>query len=175
MAPVPDVIELLDDDDQVPKPRRRRMNSDVQKTSSFIVVDLTGDAEEGPAEPCTSASSSQDVTLHVWARPTEAITCPICFCDYEPAESVRLSACGHDFCVDCMATLVRGKVQAGEVLPEQIVCPCIHPVKCGIAMAVGDIQLCLPEPSERERYGRLTLQRCIENGEDLGKAPRTAL
>jgi hypothetical protein len=132
------------------------------------VVDLTVDAEE-PKEPRTSACS------HEWARPEKAITCPICFCDYEPAESVRLSACGHDFCVDCIMTLVQSKVKSGEVLPGQIVCPCIEPVKCGIALAVGDIQLCLPEPSERERYDRLTLQRCIEDGEDLGKAPCTAL
>jgi len=101
-----------------------------------------------------------------WEHPAAAITCPVCFCDAEPAEAATLAACGHTFCVDCISTYTRGRVEAGEVLG--IVCPSVEPAKCGRALTVPDIHRCLEGGAERERYDRLAFQRCIEAGDDLG-------
>jgi len=157
-----ETIELSSGDEAVaPQPRRRRTSGSASANSSNApVVDLTDDTEE-PA----FASATE---LQEWARPAAAITCPICFCDSEPVEAASLSACGHAFCVDCISTYTRGKVEAGEVLPGRIVCPCVEPTKCGRALTLLDIHRCLEGNEERQRYDRLALQRCIEDGDDLG-------
>lgn len=104
------VVDLTDDTDDAAGPS--------------AAVDLTDDATDtsGPsaAGPSASASDAAQHTLSDWLRPDAAITCPICFCDAEVHEAARLSACGHDFCTDCVQAMVRGKVEAGEVLPGQV-------------------------------------------------------
>jgi hypothetical protein len=98
----------------------------------------------------------------MWARPLASITCPICMCDAEPAEACALSACRHEFCVECLETYVRGKVQQGEVLADQLVCPVVEPARCKVTLVPQDVRRCLDSDAAAERYERLSLQRCVE-------------
>ena len=45
----------------------------------------------------------------------------ICLCESSPAEAVRLSACEHEFCVDCISQYVQSRVSDGQVLGTQLV------------------------------------------------------
>jgi len=83
---------------------------------------------------------------------------------------VLAASCGCAFCVDCLSTYVRSKVEAGEVTAEQLVCPVVEPRRCGVPLTPQDVQRCLPA-GQAERYDRLTLQRCVEAQDDLGHCP----
>ena len=55
-----------------------------------------------------------------------------------------------------------------QVLSEQLVCPCVEPRRCAVALVPQDVARCLQSSEQRARYERLTLNRCIEAEDDLG-------
>lgn len=169
-----DVVNLSSDDDgDVVAVRRRPSERPATSAAPVDVVTLSDgnddddDDDDGfPAE----ASSLADV-LAPWQRPAGEITCPICFCDTPAAEAAALGACNHAFCVECITHFVKGKVKAGEVMGEQLSCPCVEPEKCGVALLPGDVKRALGARCRGERYERLVLQRCVDEGDDLGCCP----
>jgi hypothetical protein len=139
--------------------------------TSSSSASASASASASGASTSTSASATHSSSsAATWAQPRAAVTCPICFCETEPAEACVLAAsCGCAFCVDCLSTYVRGKVEAGEVTAEQLVCPAVEPRRCGVPLTPQDVQRCLPA-GQAERYDRLALQRCVEAQDDLGRA-----
>ena len=97
----------------------------------------------------------------------------ICLCESSPAEAVRLSACAHEFCVDCFSQYVQSRVSDGQVLGTQLVCPAVHPHRCGISIVPQDVRRCL-DTSAMARYERLTLKLLAESEEDLGTCPNAS-
>lgn len=95
----------------------------------------------------------------------------MCFCDTPPSEGAVLYGCSHPFCVECLEQYVRTKVASGEVLPEQLVCPCVEPERCAKPLAPADVKRCLRTPAEAARYERLTLLRAAETEADMGACP----
>jgi hypothetical protein len=65
---------------------------------------------------------------------------------------------------------VASKVAEGEVLGTQLVCPCVEPERCSIALVPQDVRRCLSDEA-MERYKRLSLQRLVESEEDLSACP----
>ncbi len=153
------VISLLDDDeDELERSRRLTRERREQR-------------RRGGTAASSAAKPSEAVASDSWRRPKAAITCPICFCETEPGEACVLASCAHAFCIECLKTFVSGKVETGEVLPSQLVCPCVEPQRCGVPLLPQDVQRCLSDAAAAERYERLTLQRCIEVGDGFGACP----
>ena len=175
------VIDLIDDDDEDDLPsrrakrrrRHRRRESSAPPSSDQAVVCVDDDEDppvrRAPDEPLAMRRIPEDPTA--WLRPDGPITCPVCFCESEPNESATLVGCSHSFCVECLSQYVRGKVEAGEVLSEQLSCPCVEPKRCGVPLVPQDVSRCLATPAERERYERLALNRCIEAEDDMQTCP----
>jgi hypothetical protein len=159
-----EVISLVDSDeveDELTASRRRtRQRREERRAGSSS----TAPAEAGSSFPTSSSGDH-------WTRPRSAITCPICFCEEEPASACKLASCGHAFCVECLSTYVKGKVEQGEVMSEQLVCPCVEPSRCGVPLVPQDVRRCLGSAAAADRYERLTLQRFIETEEDTGSCP----
>ena len=118
-----------------------------------------------------AAHAQHPAAAQCWARPLKAGVCPICLCDYDGNDGVCLSRCAHSFCQECVTHYVRGKVADGEVLPEQLQCPHVDPTECKRALAPSEVLRCLGSKAERERYERLTLQRCVDMGDDMSCCP----
>jgi hypothetical protein len=142
------VVDLLDDDD------------------GPIAIDDDDDGDDIIAGFSSGAGTSGAVMP--WRRPAQPCTCPVCFCDSEPDEAVSLSACGHQFCEDCITQFVRSAIGEGKV---QLTCPSITPSRCGAVLDPTDVKRCLPDAAAAARYERLTLERCIEATEDMGHCP----
>ena len=183
------VIDLLGDDEEEEPRRRKRHRSSAASGGAppSNVIALSDDDEPAPPAAAVAASSSSSSAaaaaagssssssgpgLGEYARPSKEITCPICFCETPPHEAVKLSgSCGHDFCVECLTTFVREKVKVGEVLGENLSCPCVEPTRCAVALTPQDVKRCLETPADIERYDRLALQRCVEAEDGLGACP----
>lgn len=58
-----------------------------------------------------------------------------------------------------------------QILPEQLVCPNVAPHACKVAISPDDVKRCLRTQTERDRYDRLSLERCIEAVDDLASCP----
>ena len=50
-----------------------------------------------------------------WLHPEGPITCPVCFCEIDAGDACLLASCSHSFCIQCISTFVRGKIEDGEV------------------------------------------------------------
>lgn len=135
-------------------------------------VDLVDESQAGGSSPGAGSLRRARALKRalVWSRPSAAITCPICLCETEPGEAATLGACGHAFCTECLTQYVRQKVTAGEVLPEQLVCPCVEPNRCCATLLPRDVRLCLATPQDFERYTKLTLRRAVEVNGGKGDA-----
>ena len=92
-------------------------------------------------------------------------------CEEAPATAVSLASCGCHFCEDCIKAYVREKVDAGNVMQSQLLCPTVEPTRCAKAIAPADIKRCLDTDAAAARYERLTLQRAVEMGDDMGTCP----
>jgi hypothetical protein len=175
-----EVIELLDSDDEAELVRSRQLTS--QRRAQRRGEGGSGDTLAAePSAPVNGAAgpSASGLPLErgaggpgAWTRPKVAITCPICFCETVSEEACQLDAsCSHNFCVECLTTYVRGKVESGEVLPHQLQCPCVEPTRCGKPLSHQDVRRCLATAADAERYERLLLQRCVETEDDLASCP----
>jgi len=91
-------------------------------------------------------------------------------CETAPAEAAVLAGCAHAFCEDCIGQYVRGKVDEGKVMAEQLRCPSVDP-KCEAPLLPSDVARCLKAPEAVARYERLALQRCVEADEGMGCCP----
>ena len=57
-----------------------------------------------------------------------------------------------------MGSFVQNKVKEGQVLAEQLVCPCVEPERCAVPLFPKDVKLCLAGSAEGERQpGQLRL------------------
>ena len=148
------VIVLSDDDDDADPPKPARRSGPVGQATQVIVLS-DGEEDSSTSGGAAGSSSSSDG----WKRPTKTITCPICFCESEPHEACRLAACGHAFCTDCIGQFVRAKIGDGEVLPEQLGCPCVTPSRCGAPLDPLDVKRCLATAAEADRYGAFAVSR----------------
>ena len=120
-----EVIVLSDSDDEPPKLRSklssagRLLAQSVEQSSPIVLSDDDDPLEEhsgGAASSSSAVLAYGEERASEWHRPsTDEITCPICLCDTPSAEAVRLRACSHAFCEDCIGTFVRAKVAEGEV------------------------------------------------------------
>ena len=182
-----EVIELSSDDDDGPPPAAP---AGKKRAREQEVIDLDEDATDvdEPDEAAASSVGSRGLSAAAgsssaaagssaahaatsWARPSAAITCPICMCEEEPATAVSLASCGCHFCEDCIKAYVREKVDAGNVMQSQLLCPTVEPTRCAKAIAPADIKRCLDTDAAAARYERLTLQRAVEMGDDMGTCP----
>ena len=171
------VIDLIDDDDDdLPSRRakrrrrhRRREGSDPPSSHQAVICVDDEEPTEASDEPPARRRVPEDPSA--WLRPDGPITCPVCFCETDPDEAATLVSCSHSFCVECLSQYVRSKVEAGEVLSEQLSCPCVEPKRCAVPLVPQDVSRCLATPAERERYERLALNRCIEAEDDMGACP----
>ena len=184
-------IQLDDDDDDdaqlVParseraRGKRRRHERSRPKENS-VVLSLDSDDDEAPpaaearrhssgGSGSSSGSAPSAAPTTEWTRPSGEITCPICFCETEADEAAVLASCSHAFCVECLSQYVQAKVTAGEVLSEQLACPCVEPKRCAVPLVPQDVRRCLVSEHDRERYERLSFNRCIEAEDDLGSCP----
>jgi len=114
-------IDLVSSDDEESQPRKRQCSQP------------TDDRNRAAAGAGSSSA---------WLLPQSEIVCPICLCETAPGEAAVLIGCSHAFCLDCISTYVRGKVEAGEVLPESLACPCVDP-RCARPLAPQDVHRCL--------------------------------
>ena len=171
-----EVISLDDDsDDELAISRRKTKQRREERqraagaaagSSSSAATAASSSAAAAASSSSSSAPSSSD-----WARPLESITCPVCFCEEPPDKSCVLASCGHSFCVECLTTFVTGKIAQGEVLSNQLACPCVEPKRCAVPLVPQDVRRCLATKEEADRYERLTLQRCVEAEDDMGTCP----
>ena len=112
-----EVIELSSDDDDGPPPppagkKRAREQEVIDLDEDATDVDEPEDAAVSSAgyrglsaaagSSAAAAGSSAAHAATAWARPSAAITCPICMCEEEPATAVSLAGCGCHFCEDCI-------------------------------------------------------------------------
>ena len=105
-------------------------------------------------------------------RPKESGNCAICFCEYTSTDGIVLQGCNHSFCIECISIYIRGKAKDGEVTPSHMKCPSIDPDVCGKPITQSDVLTCLESEADRDRYLRLTLDRCIDNDpEGMGCCP----
>ena len=105
-------------------------------------------------------------------RPKESGNCAICFCEYTSTDGIVLQGCNHSFCIECISIYIRGKAKDGEVTPSHMKCPSIDPEVCGKPIAQSDVLTCLESEADRDRYLRLSLDRCIDNDpEGMGCCP----
>lgn len=165
------LIDLTAEDDaDVHRRRRRRRRTDTAKPAApSEVIDLISDDDTPPAN--RASASRRGAASTSWERPAGEITCPICFCETAPDEAASLRACGHSFCSECICHYIKGRVEAGEVMATQLVCPCVEPKVCGVAMAPQDVKRGLGALADGERWERLALQRCVEAEDSLGCCP----
>ena len=104
-------------------------------------------------------------------RPEEPGDCAICFCQYTSTDGIVLQGCNHAFCLECISIYIRGKAKDGEVTPSHMKCPSIDPEVCSKPITQSDVLTCLESEVDRDRYLRLTLDRCIDNDENMGCCP----
>jgi len=110
-------------------------------------------------------------------RPKVAGDCPICFCSFTPSNGISLLDCGHEFCTECLSQYIQTKAKEGEVLETQMRCPWIShsssspSPSCGRPIAQSDVLACLPTSQDRERYLRLTVDRCVDAQDNMGCCP----
>ena len=163
------VISLDDSDDELAASRRRtkeRREKRQRGASSSSSSSTSSSAAPSSSSTSSSTSSSAD-----WTRPSEPITCPVCFTEEPPEKSCVLASCGHSFCVECITTFVAGKIAQGEVLSAQLACPCVEPQRCAVSLVPQDVRRCLSTKDEADRYERLALQRFVESEDDMGTCP----
>ena len=86
----------------------------------IAIAPSTAGASAASAAGQTGEAIQHSGVVQDWHRPSDEITCPICFCETAPAEAVRLQACSHSFCEDCIGTFVRSKIAAGEVCRSHV-------------------------------------------------------
>lgn len=155
---------------------RTRAQADLARTHRLVCADdgldvvLIEDESQGTPRRRKDDSS----VLQPWVRPAAPADCPICLCEFAVDEGVCLTACSHAFCQECISTYVEKKAKDGEVLEEQMCCPHTEPSPCALPLAPQDVLRCLADPAERQRYERLTLQRCVESGKDMACCPTGA-
>ena len=104
-------------------------------------------------------------------RPTKEGVCAICFCEYTTDDGLELQNCNHAFCEECIATYIQSKAKDGEVTQSQMKCPSVDPKACGCPIAQSDVLACLASAADRDRYLRLTIDRCVDNDDNMGCCP----
>ena len=176
-----EVIVLLDSDDngelaesrQRTRQRREARRGRSGTSSASAAADDGGDSLSAAAATGSSAAAASRTHSWrtEWARPPAEITCPICFCMEAPDNACVLASYGHGFCVECITTFVNGKIAQGEVLSDQLACPCVEPKRCAVPLVPQDVRRCFATAAEGDRYERLALQRCVEAEEDMGTCP----
>jgi len=141
-------------------------------TSASASTSISASAGSSSSSSSTTAGSgpSDLPPATEWLRPAAEITCPICMCETAPVEAAVLAGCAHAFCEDCIGQYVRGKVDEGKVMAEQLRCPSVDP-KCEAPLLPSDVARCLKAPESVARYERLALQRCVEADEGMGCCP----
>ena len=75
-------------------------------------------------------------------EPVESYYCQICFGNNDVLDAVKLAACGHHFCVDCMRGYLESKINDGQTHPR-----CFHvesDKSCDRMIDKADVQRVVP-------------------------------
>ena len=134
-------------------------------------ADHTGDKKQAAIDNIQNNDTINNNDVNKINRPKESGNCAICFCEYTSTDGIVLQGCNHTFCLECISIYIRGKAKDGEVTPTHMKCPSIDPEVCGKPITQSDVLTCLESESDRDRYLRLTLDRCIDNDENMGCCP----
>jgi E3 ubiquitin-protein ligase RNF14 len=93
-------------------------------------------------------------------------TCMVCFEEKPGCEFVRLQACGHHCCHECLSHLCSINVADGNL--SSLKCP---DLKCGAWLPPQTLKDILPL-DQYERWERLSLQKALDSMSDMVYCPR---
>ena len=96
-------------------------------------------------------------------------TCPICFTSNIPGrEMIRLYKCHHAYCRSCLCDYARLHINTGSV--EWLLCPDSH---CSMGLLPLEVKLAVDNDALYEKYERLSLQKTLEQMQDIVWCPRS--
>lgn len=119
-----------------------------------------------PIDDLVQELGSFDMERSWWEWQQTAHLCNICFSEKPGTTFVKLGGCGHTFCSECCAEMMRVHIAEGSV--ASIRCPWPD---CRDGVAPGVVRQ-LASDEDYQRWKRLELQKIITNIKGIAFCPR---